>query len=139
MTNHMSSTKPRGKAARQSTTVRPPDPAWEACAWLDPVWAERLSELTREADQPSGVDPKLMALVALAVDAAPQSLYPQGVRRHIRRALGTGASLEEIAAVLRYVSLLGQHSLKLGTQILMEELAAHQHHTPTRHHDERSS
>ena len=103
------------------------------------MWAERLSALTREADQPSGVDPKLMALVALAVDAAPQSLYPQGVRRHIRRALGAGASLEEIAAVLRYVSLLGQHSLKLGAQILMEELAAHQHHKPTRHHDERPS
>lgn len=108
---------------------------WEAGAWLDRDWSERLAQMGQEAEQPPNVEPRLMALVALAVDAAPQSLYPQGIRRHIRRALAAGASTDEIAAVLRYVSLLGQHSMKLSASILMEELATHTHRqakTPTR-------
>lgn len=106
------------------------DPAWEASAWLDPAWARRLGALAHEAEHPPGVDPKLMALVALAIDASPHHLYPQGMRRHTRQALQAGASLDELAAVLRYASLLGQHSLKLGAHILMEELATHHHQTP---------
>jgi hypothetical protein len=41
----------------------------------------------------------------------------------MRRALALGATRQEIAAVLRYVSVLGQHSIKLGASILKEELA----------------
>lgn len=96
---------------------------WEDGLWLDPKWSEQMLMLSREASAPHDIDPKWMALVALAVDAAPQSLYPQGMRRHMRRALELGASQAEISAVLRYVSLLGQHSVKLGASILREELA----------------
>lgn len=96
---------------------------WEDGMWLDKRWCEQMFALARDAAAPQGIDPKWMELVALAVDAAPQSLYPQGMRRHMRRALVLGATQQEIAAVLRYVSLLGQHSVKLGASILKEELA----------------
>ncbi|MDP3521204.1 MAG: carboxymuconolactone decarboxylase family protein [Hydrogenophaga sp.] len=131
----MVTSSPRKKTLRSATTSPALDPAWEACAWLDAPWADRLGALAREADEAPGLDPKLMALVALAVDAAPQSLYPQGMRRHMRRALIAGASLEEVAAVLRYVSVLGQHSLKLGAHILLEELATLRHRDPTSHQE----
>lgn len=62
-------------------------------------WADRLHALAREADEAPGLNPRVMALVALAVDAALQSLYPQGVRRHLRRAPTAGASLEELATL----------------------------------------
>ena len=96
---------------------------WEDGLWLDPKWGEQMLALVEGAAEPAGIDPKWMALVALAVDAAPQSLYPQGMRRHMRRALALGATRQEIAAVLRYVSVLGKHSIKLGASILKEELA----------------
>lgn len=96
---------------------------WDDSLWLDPQWSARLIALSDEAGTPSDVDHKWMALVALAVDAAPQSLYPQGMRRHMRHALQLGATRQEIAAVLRYVSIVGQHSIKLGSSILREELA----------------
>lgn len=131
----MVTSQPRKKAARSAAAPPAPDPAWEACAWLDASWADRLGALAREADEAPGLDPKLMALVALAVDAAPHSVYPQGMRRHMRRALTAGASVEEVAAVLRYVSVLGQHSLKLGAHILLEELATLPHRDPTLHNE----
>lgn len=96
---------------------------WEDGLWLDPKWSQQMLALAAETSTPQGIDPKWMELIALAVDAAPQSLYPQGLRRHMRRALRLGATREEISAVLRYVSLLGQHSVKLGASILKEELA----------------
>lgn len=107
--------------------ILPADPTdnsrnWEDSRWLDPHWAKRLQALSDEASTPENIDPKWMALIALAVDATPQNTYPQGMRRHLRRALEYGATRQEITAVLRYVSLLGQHSLKLGAAILKEEL-----------------
>ena len=54
----------------------------------------------------------------------------------VPRALIAGASLEEVAAVLRYVSVLGQHSLKLGAHILLEELATLRHREPPQHNED---
>lgn len=104
-------------------TNREAEQGWEDGLWLDPKWSQQMLALVEGASEPVGIDPKWMALVALAVDAAPQSLYPQGMRRHMRRALALGATRQEIAAVLRYVSVSGQHSIKLGASILKEELA----------------
>ncbi len=109
----------KNKADRDRDAVQ----GWDDGLWLDPQWSAQMRTLVEGASEPAGIDPKWMALVALAVDAAPQSLYPQGMRRHMRRALALGATRQEIAAVLRYVSVLGQHSIKLGASILKEELA----------------
>lgn len=98
------------------------NPAWSDSLWLDRRWSEHLQALFDEAMAPPGVNPKWMALVGLAVDAAPHNQHPQGMRRHMRRALALGASREEVAAVLRYVSLLGHDSIQLGASILREEL-----------------
>jgi alkylhydroperoxidase/carboxymuconolactone decarboxylase family protein YurZ len=43
------------------------------------------------------------------------------VRRHIRKALEIGISVEEILAVLQLTSILGIHSMALGAPILIEE------------------
>lgn len=114
-------TSPHAPSQAHTTT----DPAWDDCLWLDPRWSEQFRTLVADALHPKGVDPKWMALVALSVDASPHSLYPQGMRRHLRRAMALGATREEISAVLRYVSVVGQHSLKLGASILKEELVIH--------------
>jgi alkylhydroperoxidase/carboxymuconolactone decarboxylase family protein YurZ len=43
------------------------------------------------------------------------------VRRHIRKALELGVTVEEILAVLQLTSILGIHSMALGAPILIEE------------------
>ncbi|MCY1461886.1 hypothetical protein D9M71_795970 [compost metagenome] len=48
-------------------------------------------------------------------------MYAPGVRRHIRKALELGVTIEEILAVLQLTSILGIHSMALGAPILIEE------------------
>ncbi|MNG01021.1 hypothetical protein D3C81_2258560 [compost metagenome] len=43
------------------------------------------------------------------------------MRRHIRKALELGASVEEVLAVLQLTSVLGLHSMALGAPMLIEE------------------
>ncbi|MNJ82070.1 hypothetical protein D3C77_812270 [compost metagenome] len=43
------------------------------------------------------------------------------MRRHIRKALELGASVEEVLAVLQLTSVLGIHSMALGAPMLIEE------------------
>ncbi len=70
----------------------------------------------------SGVlDPKTVEFLAIAIDASCTHMYASGVRRHVRKALDLGASIQEIAAVLQFVSVLGLHSMSLAAPMLMEE------------------
>jgi alkylhydroperoxidase/carboxymuconolactone decarboxylase family protein YurZ len=67
------------------------------------------------------LEPKTFELIAIAVDASCTHMYAPGVRRHIRKALEVGATVEEILAVLQLTSILGIHSMALGAPILIEE------------------
>ena len=99
--------------------------AWDAIYELDPVWLEEF--LAMGADMYSGVLPtKLVELMAIAVDASCTHLYTAGIRRHIKRALVQGATVEEIMEVLKLCGALGVDACELGTPILVEEWAKQQ-------------
>ncbi|MGE8367219.1 carboxymuconolactone decarboxylase family protein [Cupriavidus sp.] len=100
------------------------NPAWDAFAELDPVWAEKFMVMGMHPILSGVLEPKVVEFIAIAVDASCTHMYAPGTRRHIRRALELGATKEEIAAVLQAVSVLGIHSSSLGSPILLEELAA---------------
>ncbi|MGF6935512.1 alkylhydroperoxidase/carboxymuconolactone decarboxylase family protein YurZ [Paraburkholderia sp. UCT70] len=100
------------------------NPAWDAIAELDPVWAEKFMAMGMHTVMSGVLEPKVFEFLAIAVDASCTHMYAPGTRRHIRRALELGATREEIAAVLQAVSVLGIHSSSLGAPILLEELAA---------------
>jgi alkylhydroperoxidase/carboxymuconolactone decarboxylase family protein YurZ len=68
------------------------------------------------------LDPKTIELIRLALDASCTQLYAPGVRRHIRRALESGATREQIIAVLQLVSVQGMHSMCMAAPILVEQL-----------------
>ena len=71
------------------------NPDWEAIYQLDPEWLEQF--LSMGADLYGGVlEPKLVELMAVAVDASCTHLYTPGIRRHVRGALAQGATIEEI-------------------------------------------
>src|SRR6516162_1664316 len=100
------------------------NPNWDSFAELDPVWTEKFMDMGVAPLIRGVLDPKTWELIAIAVDASCTHMYAPGVRRHIRKALELGVSKEEILAVLQSVSVLGIHSMSLGGQILVEELAA---------------
>ncbi|MFS8977231.1 carboxymuconolactone decarboxylase family protein [Cupriavidus necator] len=102
------------------------NPAWDAFAELDPLWAEKFMGMGVHPVVSGVLEPKVLEFLAIAVDASCTHMYAPGTRRHIRKALELGATKEEITAVLQAVSVLGIHTSSLGAPILLEELAAMQ-------------
>ncbi len=105
-------------------------------AW-EPVWTDQCLKMS-EDPWSSGVLPrKDVELISIAVNAACTNLSAEGTRRHIRGALESGATREEILVILKIASLLSIHTCSLGAPILLEEaktagvkLAAHDAATP---------
>jgi alkylhydroperoxidase/carboxymuconolactone decarboxylase family protein YurZ len=98
------------------------NPDWDAIYDLDPEWLEQF--LAMGADLYSGaLEPKLVELMAVAVDASCTHLYTPGIRRHVQGALAQGATIEEIMEVLKLCGALGVDACDLGATILNEELA----------------
>ncbi|KQN48783.1 carboxymuconolactone decarboxylase [Pseudomonas sp. Leaf48] len=97
------------------------NPAWDPLTELDAQWVEKFFGMATHPIRKGILDPKTFELIAIAVDASCTHMYAPGVRRHIRKALEIGVSVEEILAVLQLTSILGIHSMALGAPILLEE------------------
>ncbi|VVM78267.1 carboxymuconolactone decarboxylase family protein [Pseudomonas fluorescens] len=97
------------------------NPAWDSLAELDSEWVEKFLGMAVHPMCKGVLDPKTIELIAIAVDASCTHLYASGVRRHIRKALELGVSVEEVLAVLQLTSVLGIHSMALGAPMLIEE------------------
>lgn len=106
------------------------NPVWEPFAQLDPAWTEKVIAMSITPAVSGALDSKTVELVRVALDAS--CLYVPGVRRHIKRALATGATREEIVAVLQLASMQGLHSMGMSAPILLEELDAAQRNTRIR-------
>jgi len=90
----------------------------------DPEWAKTCAEMTTNPWRSAVLPRKTVELIGVALNAACTNLNPGGTRRHIRAALGAGASREEILIVLKMASVLAIHSCSLGAPILLEEAEA---------------
>lgn len=67
--------------------------------------------------------PKARALITLAVVSCPAVLDLAATREQVRHALETGATAEELIAVLELGSGIGLHALSLGVPALLRVLA----------------
>jgi alkylhydroperoxidase/carboxymuconolactone decarboxylase family protein YurZ len=103
---------------------------WEPFARLDPAWTEKAIAMAIAPTVAGALDPKTIELIGIALDASCSQMYAPGVRRHIRRALGAGATRQEIVAVLQLASLQGLHTMSFAAPILIDELAAATHLAP---------
>lgn len=73
----------------------------------------------------SGVlDQRFLELVCVALSAACTSLDGVAVRRHIRAALATGATRDELLFVIKCSSLVSVHALSVAAPILVHETGA---------------
>jgi alkylhydroperoxidase/carboxymuconolactone decarboxylase family protein YurZ len=96
------------------------NPAWDAIYQLDPSWLEEF--IAMGADLYRGVlPPKLVELMALAVDASCTHLYTPGIRRHMQGAFEAGASITEVLEVLKLCGAQAVDACELAAPILADE------------------
>ncbi|HEX3347138.1 MAG TPA: carboxymuconolactone decarboxylase family protein [Acetobacteraceae bacterium] len=100
-----------------------PDPFFA----VDPEWTDAFMAAGIGIYGSGVMPPKELELLSVALDASFTHMYAPGTRRHIRAALGAGATAEEIMEVLKLCVVPGVQSLQacnLGVPIVAEELAA---------------
>ncbi|WP_327249169.1 carboxymuconolactone decarboxylase family protein [Streptomyces sp. NBC_01320] len=100
------------------------NPLWDQLHEWDPVWTEQFMK-TATAPWENGIlEPKVIEMLCIAVDAACTHMYFPGVRRHIRAALELGVTRDEILEVLKLTTVVGIHACNVGVPVLAEELTA---------------
>ena len=97
--------------------------AWDPFLELDPVWTDEFMATAIGIYGSNVFTPKEIELLSVAFDASYTHMYAPGTRRHIRGALKTGATIEEIMEVLKLCVVQGIQACNLGVPILAEELA----------------
>src|SRR5581483_4750874 len=102
----------------------PPNAAAEELLRLNPSYFARVLDFTAHAWRRGPLEPKIKALLLLAVDSAASHLNGPGAADDVRRALALGASPAEVLETLELTSTMGIHAANTGVPILLEELAA---------------
>lgn len=100
------------------------NPLWDGLHELDPAWTEQFMAMGMQPWLSGVLEPKVIELLCIAVDASATHMYTPGVRRHIQTALELGATAAEVLEVLKLATLVGIHACNIGVPILVEELAA---------------
>jgi alkylhydroperoxidase/carboxymuconolactone decarboxylase family protein YurZ len=117
----------KDKAGKSAATAAPPNPWGSSLDKLKEWDPKRAELLLRVGTNPwtSGVLPlKEVEVIALALHCSCTTLDEAGTRRHIRGALGAGATRDEILLAIQCAFGLAVHSCSLGAPILLEEMKA---------------
>jgi alkylhydroperoxidase/carboxymuconolactone decarboxylase family protein YurZ len=107
-----------------TTELGPWDSALSQLQQWDPQWADTCARMATNPWTTGILPRKFVELVSVGLNAACTNLNPDGTRRHIRAALQSGATREEIVFVLKCASVMSLHSCSLGAPLLVEEAAA---------------
>lgn len=68
------------------------------------------------------LEPKIKELLNIAISVSPTHLNEAATRFHIQKAMELGAMAEEIAEVMKVVSILGVHTCAIGIPLMMEAI-----------------
>jgi alkylhydroperoxidase/carboxymuconolactone decarboxylase family protein YurZ len=94
------------------------DTAWDPFYAVDPVWTDEFMATAIGIYTSDVLPPKDVELLSIAFDASFTHMYAPGTRRHIRNALKSGATAEEIMEVLKLCVVQGVQACNLGVPIL---------------------
>ncbi|MEL3963028.1 carboxymuconolactone decarboxylase family protein [Lysinibacillus endophyticus] len=86
----------------------------------DPTFLDVYNNFVQLPWKKGHLEPKVKALLSIALSASPTHLNEQATKQHIELALHLGATKEEIAEVLKVVSILGVHTCAVGIPLMME-------------------
>jgi alkylhydroperoxidase/carboxymuconolactone decarboxylase family protein YurZ len=122
----MTTTTTEAAALREAWTEvhGPPNAAAEQLLQMNPSYFARVLDFTARAWRHGPLEPRVKALIMLAVDSAASHLHGPGAADDVRLALALGASPAEVLETLELTSTMGIHSMNTGVPILLEELAA---------------
>ena len=98
------------------------DEAWQRMLELDPEFVRASAGFLDVPRRGGALEPKVRALLAIAVDAAATGPHLPGVREHVAAARAHGATDHEILEVLELTSTLGIHAANIGVPLLIEVL-----------------
>lgn len=107
-----------------SAGLGPLDAALPMLQEWDGKWAEICGKMVTNPWTTGILPRKFIELVCVGLNAACTNLNPEGTRRHIRAALLSGASREEILFILKCAAIMSLHSCSHGAPILLEEAEA---------------
>ena len=95
---------------------------WDPLYYLAPDWTDQFMEMGTGVYESNVLSVKHIELLGVALSASyTHLLSTPGTRRHIRRALRAGATVDEIVAVLKLCILQGVEACNVGIPILAEE------------------
>lgn len=94
--------------------------AWTPFYDLDPSWTEQFMAVGIPVYAGKLLSPKLAELLSIAFDVSFTHMYAPGTRRHIRAALGHGASIEEVMEVLKLCVIQGIQAANMALPVLAE-------------------
>jgi alkylhydroperoxidase/carboxymuconolactone decarboxylase family protein YurZ len=95
--------------------------AWEQLLQRSLEFFDACPRLSSVPWQHGTLGPKIRELIYIAIDVATTHFYLPGLRTHIRKALGNGATVAEIMGVLQLSSVLGIHPIIEGVPALLDE------------------
>ena len=107
-----------------TTEAGPFDSALPKLEEWDSKWADACATMATNSWTNGILPRKFIELVCVGLNAACTNLNPDGTRRHVRAALQSGATREEILFILKCASVMSLHSCSLGAPILLEEAEA---------------
>jgi alkylhydroperoxidase/carboxymuconolactone decarboxylase family protein YurZ len=90
----------------------------------DQVYVDQCYKMSNDPWNHNILPRKDIELISLAVNVACTNLSSGGTRQHIRGALESGATREEVLMTIKIASLLSIHTASLGAPILLEEAKA---------------
>lgn len=95
----------------------------EALLAIHPEYLDSYRRVSRIAMAEGVIEPKVVELIVIALDAATTHLHAGGTRLHIRSALAKGASFDEVLEVLELTSTIGICGTTFGVQLVTEAFA----------------
>lgn len=96
--------------------------AWDVVKELDPEFLETYVRMAEVPESSGHLDPKVRALVGLAIDANVTHLDADGIRSRLREARDAGATPPEILEVLECVATVSVHAMNVGVEVLLSVL-----------------
>jgi alkylhydroperoxidase/carboxymuconolactone decarboxylase family protein YurZ len=96
--------------------------AWDVLRAIDPEFVEAYVRMAEVPERRGALDPRLRALIALAVDANVTHLDRDGIRVRVLEARESGASDAEILEVLECVATVSVHAMNVGVGVLLSVL-----------------
>ncbi len=98
---------------------RPLNPIYAAILRMDPdYFAARVRFIDLPWERDDVLDPEVKHLLSIAIDAVSPQHYVDGLRKHVREALGIGVSPAAILEVLQLASVTGLRTLDIGLEVL---------------------